>query len=311
MKEVCSPTEKLNRPNRLEGGTRPGNNFVDRRLKRDKPLVSVITICLNAEKTIEQTIQSVIDQTYDSIEYLVVDGGSTDGTLDIIRKYDNRIDYWLSEPDDGTPEAISKGIQLSSGELIGILCADDFYEENALEIIIENYCVATPKIYHGDLTQIDANTGEKTFLLKPPERLGKLFQGSAINILTALVDRRIFEKHGLFSRDYKFADDHEFLLRAYLAGVEFKYIPRNITFMREGGRSHKNYIRACWESFNLTVKYGYPVPKALFVFLITLLKKAVERRIAKWCPSLLKPYRSLKILSLKSSTWHGNRKEDS
>ena len=304
MKNLSSPVENMKVPDWLEGGPRLGDNF-DRKLNSDNPLVSIITICLNAEKTIEHTIQSVINQTYNRIEYLIIDGGSTDCTLDIIRKYDNRIDYWVSEPDDGTPDAISKGIQSSHGELIGILCADDFYEENAVEIIIGNYSATTPKIYHGDITRIDVHTGEKTFLLKPPEDLGKLFQGSAINILTALVDRRIFEKHGLFNKDYKFADDHEFLLRVFLAGVEFEYIPKNITFMREGGRSHKHYIRACWESFNLTVKYGYPVPKAFLVFFITVLKKAIERGIAKCCPPLLKRYGSLRFLSLKNSTWHG------
>ena len=83
-------------------------------------------------------IQSVINQTYNPIEYLIVDGGSTDCTLDIIRIYDNHIDYWVSEPDDGTSDAINKGIQLSRGELIGILCADDFYEQNAVDIIMGN-----------------------------------------------------------------------------------------------------------------------------------------------------------------------------
>ena len=311
MKDLAFPTGNMKTLDRLEGGTRLWSHF-DRKLNTGYPLVSVITICLNAEKTLEQTIQSVINQTYNSnsIEYLIIDGGSTDSTLDIIRKYDNRIGYWVSEPDGGTSDAINKGIQLSCGELIGILCADDFYEHDAVETIIGKYSATAPKIYHGNLTRIDAHTSAKTFLLKPPENLRKLFQGCAVNILAAFVDRRVYEKHGLFNSDYKIANDHEFLLRAFSAGVEFKYIPRDITFMREGGRSHKHYIRACRESFNVSINYGYPVPKALFVFLITVLKKAVERRIAKWCPPLLKRYGSLNFLSLKNSTWHDNQQED-
>ncbi|MDE0186952.1 MAG: glycosyltransferase family 2 protein [Candidatus Poribacteria bacterium] len=305
MKALSFPAGNMKTLDRLEGGTRLGTHF-DRKLNSDAPLVSVITICLNAEKTLEQTIQSVINQTYNPIEFLIIDGGSTDSTLDIIRKYDNQIDYWVSEPDGGTSDAINKGIQLSCGALIGILCADDFYEKGAVETIIGNYSADTPKIYHGDMTRIDVHTGEKTFLLKPPEDLGRMFQGCAVNTPATFVDRRIFEKHGLFNRDYKFADDHEFLLRSFSLGVEFNYVPQNITFMREGGRSQKHYIRACWESFNLSIRYGGAVPKTLFVFLITVLKKAVERRIAKWCPPLLKRYNSLKILSLKNSTWHGN-----
>ncbi len=304
MKKFSFRREILENHNRLQGGTRLERNF-DVKLNSADPLVSIITICLNAEKTIEQSIQSVINQTYNPIEHLIIDGGSTDCTVEILRKYDNRIDYWVSEPDDGTSDAINKGIQSSRGQLIGILCADDFYERNAVETIIGKISAATPKIYHGDITRIDADTGEKTFLQKPPEDLEKLFQGCAVNILATFVDRRIFEKHGLFSGDYKLANDHEFLLRTFTAGVEFRYIPRNITFMREGGRSQKHYIQACWESFNLSIHYGCPVPKALFVFLITVLKKAVERRIAKWCPSLLRRYGSLRFLSLKNSTWHG------
>ena len=304
MKDCSLPAGHLKTPNRLEGGARLGDNF-DRELNDDNPLVSIITICLNSEKTLEQTIQSVINQTYNPIEYLIIDGGSTDSTLDFIRKYDNRIDYWVSEPDGGTSDAINKGIQLSRGDLIGILCSDDFYEQDAVEIIIGKYSTAASKIYHGDITRIDADTGEKTFLVKPPEDLRRLFQGCAVNTAAAFVDRRIFEKHGLFFDDYKLANDHEFLLRVFLAGVKFEYIPQNITFMREGGMSQKHYIRACRERFNLSVKHGYLVPKALFVFLITVVKKAVERRIAKWCPSLLKRYTSLNFLSLKNSTWHG------
>ncbi len=305
MKDYSLPAGNLKTTNRLEGGTRLGGNF-DRELNDDNPLVSIITICLNSEKTLAQTIQSVINQTYNPIEYLIIDGGSTDSTLDIIRKYDDQIDYWLSEPDDGTSHAINKGLQLSRGELIGILCADDFYEQDAVQTIIGNYSADTPKIYHGNMTRIDVQTGEKTFIVKPPDDLERLFQGCVVNTATAFVDRRVFEKHSLFDHRYKLANDHEFLLRVFLAGVEFEYIPRNITFMRDGGMSQKNYIRASRERFNLSVYYGYAVPKALFVFLATFLKKAVERRIAKWCPFLLKPYCSFKFLSLKSSMWHGN-----
>lgn len=305
MNNPINSTANLKTSNRLEGGTR-FSGYLDRKPNNGNPLVSVITICLNAEKTLEQTIQSVINQTYNPIEYLIIDGGSTDSTLDIVRKYDNRIDYWVSEPDNGTSDAINKGIQVSRGELIGILCADDFYEQDALETIIGHYSSVTPKIYHGDMTRIDVHTGEKTFLLKPPDDLRKLFQGCVINMPATLANQRIFEKHGLFNSAYKISNDHEFLLRVFSAGVEFEYIPQNITFMREGGMSHKNYIRGCRESFNLTVKYGYPVPKALLVILIKFMKTAVDRGLARWCPCLLRPYRSLQFLSLKSITWHGN-----
>jgi cellulose synthase/poly-beta-1,6-N-acetylglucosamine synthase-like glycosyltransferase len=85
------------------------------------PLVTIITVVFNGEKYLEQTIQSVINQAYDNVEYIVIDGGSTDGTVDIIRKYENQIDYWVSEPDGGLYHAINKGITLCMGRLVGII----------------------------------------------------------------------------------------------------------------------------------------------------------------------------------------------
>ena len=91
------------------------------------PLVTIITVVFNGEKYLQQTIQSVINQTYDNVEYVVIDGGSTDGTVDIIRKYEDKIDYWVSEPDQGIYDAMNKGIQLAGGEIVGLINSDDCY----------------------------------------------------------------------------------------------------------------------------------------------------------------------------------------
>ena len=101
------------------------------------PLISIITAVLNGDKTLERTIQSVIDQDYKNIEYIIIDGGSTDGTLDIIKKYDHAIDYWMSEPDEGIYDAFNKGIQISSGEWIYFLGADDYFvDQNVLNTTV-------------------------------------------------------------------------------------------------------------------------------------------------------------------------------
>ena len=100
------------------------------------PLVTIVTVCLNAVRTIEQTIQSVIRQTYKNIEYIIIDGGSNDGTLDIIKKYEQHITKYVSEPDEGLYDAMNKGISMAHGEYVLLLNADDSYVDDAVEIAI-------------------------------------------------------------------------------------------------------------------------------------------------------------------------------
>ena len=103
----------------------------------NNPLISVVTVSYNAVTTIEQTILSVINQTYSNIEYIIIDGGSTDGTVDIIRKYADRIAYWVSEPDKGIYDAMNKGTKKANGEYIAFLNSDDWYELDAVSIIAQ------------------------------------------------------------------------------------------------------------------------------------------------------------------------------
>ena len=99
----------------------------------NSPLISIITVSYNAVKTIEDTITSVLNQTYSNIEYIIIDGASTDGTLEVIKKYQDDISIIVSEPDKGIYDAMNKGIERANGELIGIINADDWYEANAVE----------------------------------------------------------------------------------------------------------------------------------------------------------------------------------
>lgn len=100
------------------------------------PLVTVITVCLNSSKTIEQCIESVLQQTYENIEYIIIDGGSTDDTLNILGNYSNSIDYYISEPDRGLYHAMNKGLELASGEYILFLNSDDWYEQDCIQTLV-------------------------------------------------------------------------------------------------------------------------------------------------------------------------------
>ena len=117
--------------NKTQGGLRTRGIF--KHSSNIKPLISVITVVLNGEKYLEEAILSVVKQTYDNVEYIIIDGGSTDKTIDIIRKYEHLIDYWISEKDNGLYNAMNKGIALSRGEFIGFVGSDDYLHLDTLE----------------------------------------------------------------------------------------------------------------------------------------------------------------------------------
>lgn len=117
----------------------------------EKPLITIVTVVYNGEKFLEETILSVINQTYDNIEYIIIDGGSTDGTLDIIKKYEHAIDYWVSEKDNGIYDAMNKGIDLATGEWINFMNAgDSFAENNTLKNIYNIYNYENINLIFGD-----------------------------------------------------------------------------------------------------------------------------------------------------------------
>ncbi|MEA1893278.1 MAG: glycosyltransferase [Campylobacterota bacterium] len=114
---------------------------------KDKPLISIVTVVFNGEKHLEQTIQSVVNQTYKNIEYIIIDGGSTDGTVDIIKKYEDKISYWVSEKDSGIYDAMNKGIDVANGEWINFMNAGDiFFDNNVLESVFHKESLATDNI---------------------------------------------------------------------------------------------------------------------------------------------------------------------
>lgn len=119
----------------------------------DHPLITVVTVVYNGAATLEQTIQSVVNQTYDNVEYIIVDGASTDGTLDIVRKYEDKIDYWQSEPDKGIYDAMNKGLDFAGGDFLIFMGADDIFYENSVlvQVVAEIKNSARERIYYGDV----------------------------------------------------------------------------------------------------------------------------------------------------------------
>lgn len=201
-----------------------------------RPLISVITVSFNAVKTIEQTILSVINQTYPNVEYIIIDGGSTDGTLDVIKKYQDKIAYWVSEPDRGIYDAMNKGIAKAKGDIIGIINADDWYELDAIESVVNHLNKSKDNsIYYGRLNMRQGN--KILYASDVPQKLNGLKKGMVISHPTVFVSKNIYQKEGGFSTDYKIASDWDFILRMYLKGYVFIPIDRVIANFNIGGVS--------------------------------------------------------------------------
>jgi glycosyltransferase involved in cell wall biosynthesis len=216
---------------------------------QDQPLVSIITIVYNGEKHLEQTIESVLSQSYKPIEYLVVDGGSTDNSLNIIGSYANRIARWKSEKDRGISDAFNKGISMATGTIIGIINADDWYEPEAIQSAVIS--LQDSDIAYGDLRLI--KDGKTDFVLKGNHQF--LDSEMTINHPTVFVKKEWYEKKGLFNEKYKCAMDYDLLLRFKHAGARFKHVPKVLANMRWEGMSDAKWLLGCRETLEIKNKY--------------------------------------------------------
>ena len=184
-----------------------------------KPLISVITVVYNGEKHLEETIQSVVNQMYDNIEYIIIDGGSTDGTLDIIKKYEDKIDYWVSEKDNGISDAFNKGVKVAKGDYINFQGdGDGFYSCDALANVFQNINPREDIFVSAKIQRIDEN-GNKIFVSKHIKTFDKrslLFRMSMPH-QGLFTHKNYFEKYGLFDVNNIFCMDYEHLLRSYQA----------------------------------------------------------------------------------------------
>ncbi len=222
-------------------------------MKTHKPLISIITVVFNGEKHLEETIKSVINQTYNNIEYIIIDGASTDKTLDIIKKYEQNILYWSSERDNGIYDAMNKGIAVAKGEYIGLINSDDYYEPDAIEIIVKQINKnGNTDVFFGNMYMINQYLSEKKIqTYKKGKSLEKRF---SIWHPTVFIKKQTYDKYGNFNLSYRIAADYELLLRFYKEGCRFQYINKAISNFREGGISYYNKNLAK-EQFQLQLKH--------------------------------------------------------
>lgn len=238
-----------------------------------KILISVVTVVFNGEKHLEETILSVTNQNYDNIEYIIVDGGSTDGTLDIIRKYDDGIDNWVSEPDRGISDAMNKGIRMSSGGIVGILHSDDFYADTTVlgrvaEVFSNSQHI---KALYGIQDYIDPATGRTLLMWGRDADPSEIKKRMYIPHPTLFVRRKVYDEIGLFRIDYRVAMDYEFAIRLTKHTRPY-FLNYKIACMRDMGTSGKQHLKSFREVMSALMEHGY-----YLAALLTLLRNALKQ----------------------------------
>ncbi len=206
--------------------------------------ISIVTVVYNNANVIKSAIDSVLNQTYENIEYIIIDGKSTDGTVEIIQSYGPKIDKFISEPDFGIYDAMNKGLKLATGDVIGILNSDDFYISNdVIAKVVQVFKERQVDSVFADLVYVKAENLNKVVRYYDSSYFSpdKFAYGWMPAHPTFFVKREVYEKYGYFKLGYKIAADYELLVR-FLAkyGVSYYYLREPIVKMRIGGVSTQN-----------------------------------------------------------------------
>jgi len=245
---------------RHEGGTRIKSG--EKVSTEGRPLVSVITVVFNGAATVEHNILSVIEQSYDNVEHIIIDGGSTDATLSILHKYNSHINYWVSENDMGIYDAMNKGIALANGDFIGMLNADDYF--------------ADPSVLSEIVSQFEANRVDAVFScldIVDPGSLNRVRRKYRVSRFSKFMLRigvmpphptfycrkACYETAGLYRIDYRIAADFEMLVRLLTKHhITWRFFDKTTIKMRAGGVSNsgikskwvvnREIVRACKEN---------------------------------------------------------------
>jgi glycosyltransferase involved in cell wall biosynthesis len=225
----------------LANQSHPGHQRSAERCSRSSPSVSIITVCLNSARTIRDAIESVLSQDYPGIEYIVIDGGSIDGTVEIVEQYRERIAVFISEPDRGIYDAMNKGIRLATGDVVGLLNSDDFYTDaSAVSDLIAAMTRAEADAVYADLIYVDPlDVGRARRYYDSGRWNPSRFRfGWMPAHPTLFVRRECYARVGLFSMDYRIAADFEMLVRLFHRGrASYTHLERPVVKMRAGGAS--------------------------------------------------------------------------
>ncbi len=202
----------------------------------DKPRVSIVTTTYNDKESLQKTIRQVQQQDYENLEYIIVDGGSADGTLEVLRKAQEAFGdslRWISEPDQGIYDALNKGLRMASGEILGC-CFDRFAGPDVISRMVEIILREGTDGVHGDLCYME---GERV-VRRWHQGQGKIRFGWMPGHPTLYLRRQVYEKFGYYKTDYRISADYEFMIRILKDGkVKLSYLPEILIYMEHGGTS--------------------------------------------------------------------------
>ena len=251
----------------------------------DELSVSIITPSYNQASYIEATIQSVLNQQIPGLEYIVVDGGSSDDTIAILQKYQEQL-RWSSQKDDGQAHAVNKGMTMTSGDIIGWLNSDDIYYPGAIEKI-RRYFAAHPEVdvVYGDAWEVDCDGAIIKKYLTETWDLARLQVHCFISQPAAFFRRRILDRYGLLDTGLHFCMDYEYWLRLGMMGVSFSYIPEVFAGSRfyPGTKTCGFPLKATQEALNmLKNRIGYVPSRWLVNYAVLLVKNSTNQSSLNW-----------------------------
>ncbi|QIV95295.1 glycosyltransferase [Allofrancisella frigidaquae] len=228
---------------------------IEKKSQKDKPLITVITVVYNGEKFLEETIKSVINQTYDNLEYIIIDGGSSDSTLEIIKRYESQIDYWVSEPDNGIYDAMNKGISLATGDWINFMNAGDMFYSNSTLASVLNYLQREYTFVYGD-TALFFDDIKRSNIIKSR---GKLIHRNLPYCHQSLFARVDYLKTTKFDLKLKISADYDQYLNAKYSRKSFNKMDIVVCYFRAGGvsQSKSASLRIYREYFESLKKYNF------------------------------------------------------
>ena len=270
MNKKYFKTNKIIKDIKIEGGLR--KKGVVKKNKKDQPLLSIITAVFNNEKYLEESILSLHKQKYDNYEHIIIDGGSNDRTIDIIKKYEDKIDYWCSKKDEGIYDAFNKGMKLARGKYIGFLNSDDTYSDNAFEILIK---------------YIKKNTNKDFIFGAVKKHWGVLYGYKPYKIYWSwgfysshstgfFIKTKSAKQVGLYDLKYKFSSDYDYFFRMIvkkkLKGMGTKKNEIFGTFRRGGYSSTINFFDHFMEEIKIRLNNDQNKILVLIIFIYKYLK---------------------------------------